>query len=1074
MPINDHAGNLDTQVVQSYCRYWSVSLLDAEIQQAFSEDPFVLSGRLEDAVLGGQVPDEIHQKLLKSRDRLEGQTDESEAGPRRGRDNGLLVYLAPYVAILAHEHEQENDRSPRYIVPLIIPAQLQDDGLLQVPANALPWIPREYLLPSEGEVILGSMQEVDHYLDLHPQPVGVDRTWHGWLAWGMGLLPDGWHQRLLDQDYRMEANQVAIIVASATRGISRSLVRTYRSLEGTLRRADEQAAETPATALNNPPTAVQLVPAFLRWVGAQTPASPLIEPDTTAGTEAACRHLAHVADYPLSPSQRRALAHCLPLEVGDIQAINGPPGTGKTTLLQSIWSSLWVQAALVPDGAPPVVVVSSTNNQAVVNALDALSKNQDMARWLPEPLLGLGLYLVNDPARQQDAEQQGHHWLSAKLDGLFERLESRAYLDQAGPAYLDAARGSAFAWADQVKSTPDVVFNLQKDLRQVETLLCRVEQLRLQFHQEVQKTRKAYQEGLTVAHETVTAKLQILQGHRTDWESMSNGWLQYLQTPTLIDRFLLNNLWLPGARRRLARHDQSVLQALGLPEDELTEFQFPDDRALFRTALETFQNDLKNEIGKEEARQRSVQQQTSRMKVMQDALHAAIHALLDDPAWRIGFPGKDIPIAPLDIVARLSGFDDAMNHMEAESGDGYLDITVRRALIQMAVHYWEGRWLLATEAAVVKRKGKRKDLQNAAARRETWQRFAMVTPVMVTTMYTGPGVFDCFEQGRATPHWRLIDWLILDEAGQISPEIAGAMVALSRRAVVIGDVQQIQPVHVISTAVDMANAVQQGVARDGAEYERRATAGLWAASGNAMEAAQRVTRFSENTDAPGLWLTEHRRCVDPIIAYCNALAYQGRIVPCRGLQGIAANFQWPHMGLIPIEHGESRPLASGSRANPREAQALAQWLSQQQVALLAYYQDNGYPQITDLNDIVAVLTPFRAQERLLRHALRKTGIRLGKVGTIHTMQGAERPMVLFSPVYTAQDQGFVRRFDQSTEMLNVAVSRAMDSFLVVGDPGVFRAGGGSPSSVLAGYLQVVPTAPPDFANTRATAERPVA
>lgn len=40
--------------------------------------------------------------------------------------------------------------------------------------------------------------------------------------------------------------------------------------------------------------------------------------------------------YPLSPSQREAINHFNELKEGDILAVSGPPGTGKTTLLQSI------------------------------------------------------------------------------------------------------------------------------------------------------------------------------------------------------------------------------------------------------------------------------------------------------------------------------------------------------------------------------------------------------------------------------------------------------------------------------------------------------------------------------------------------------------------------------------------------------------------------------------------------------------------------------------------------------------------------------------------------------------------
>ena len=65
-------------------------------------------------------------------------------------------------------------------------------------------------------------------------------------------------------------------------------------------------------------------------------------------------------------------------------AVDGPPGTGKTTLLHSVIASLWVNAAL-QRVEPPVIVVSSTNNQAVTNVLDSLEQAADVQRRSRNP-----------------------------------------------------------------------------------------------------------------------------------------------------------------------------------------------------------------------------------------------------------------------------------------------------------------------------------------------------------------------------------------------------------------------------------------------------------------------------------------------------------------------------------------------------------------------------------------------------------------------------------------------------------------------------------------------------------------
>lgn len=77
--------------------------------------------------------------------------------------------------------------------------------------------------------------------------------------------------------------------------------------------------------------------------------------------------------YSLSPSQREAINHFNEIVEGDILAVSGPPGTGKTTLLQSIVANMYVSSALNKEEAP-IIVASSTNNQAVTNIIDSFGK----------------------------------------------------------------------------------------------------------------------------------------------------------------------------------------------------------------------------------------------------------------------------------------------------------------------------------------------------------------------------------------------------------------------------------------------------------------------------------------------------------------------------------------------------------------------------------------------------------------------------------------------------------------------------------------------------------------------------
>lgn len=59
--------------------------------------------------------------------------------------------------------------------------------------------------------------------------------------------------------------------------------------------------------------------------------------------------------------------------------------------------------------------------------------------------------------------------------------------------------------------------------------------------------------------------------------------------------------------------------------------------------------------------------------------------------------------------------------------------------------------------------------------------------------------------------YNYIDLLIVDEAGQTSPEIAAASFSLAKKAIVVGDEEQIPPVWGIARGLDIAMALSNGV-----------------------------------------------------------------------------------------------------------------------------------------------------------------------------------------------------------------------------------------------------------------------
>ncbi len=150
-----------------------------------------------------------------------------------------------------------------------------------------------------------------------------------------------------------------------------------------------------------------------------------------------------------------------------------------------------------------------------------------------------------------------------------------------------------------------------------------------------------------------------------------------------------------------------------------------------------------------------------------------------------------------------------------------LDVTLRHKAFQLSLHYWEARWLSKIDADL---KDSNFDKKGVEAVKNRWTRQAMLTPCFVSTFYMSPKFFSSFkflkksEDGKNIfdnpPLFDFIDLLIVDEAGQVSPEVGAATFSLAKQAVIVGDVKQIEPVWNITNKIDVGNLKKVGLIKD--------------------------------------------------------------------------------------------------------------------------------------------------------------------------------------------------------------------------------------------------------------------
>ncbi|WP_342668701.1 C-terminal helicase domain-containing protein [endosymbiont 'TC1' of Trimyema compressum] len=99
-----------------------------------------------------------------------------------------------------------------------------------------------------------------------------------------------------------------------------------------------------------------------------------------------------------------------------------------------------------------------------------------------------------------------------------------------------------------------------------------------------------------------------------------------------------------------------------------------------------------------------------------------------------------------------------------------------------------------------------------------------------------------------------------------------------------------------------------------------------------------------------------------------------------------------------------------------------------------------------------MITPFKAQAQYLRKRMEE---KLSEgdfinVGTVHTFQGSERQIILFSSVYGSKESCFF--IDNRKSLINAAVSRAKDYFFLFGAIDCLKDSQGSANELLKSYI----------------------
>jgi hypothetical protein len=296
------------------------------------------------------------------------------------------------------------------------------------------------------------------------------------------------------------------------------------------------------------------------------------------------------------------------------------------------------------------------------------------------------------------------------------------------------------------------------------------------------------------------------------------------------------------------------------------------------------------------------------------------------------------------------------------------------------------------------------DLPEAAAL-AAWRSLFFVVPVVSTTFASYARLFG--HLGKEA-----LGWLLIDEAGQATPQNAVGALWRAKRAVVVGDPLQLEPITTLPFRAEQAIRNEFGVDEQ------------WSTSRISVQRlADRLTPLGtwlpddDGKTWVGVPLTVHRRCDQPMFDIVNTIAYDGLMIEGTGT-GTGERFDAAYPNLPPSKWIDVVGRGSHGHWIPDEGRQLDR--------ILATLADLTF----DMSEVM-VIGPFRDIAHQIRGRARQhPGL---VAGTIHTAQGKQADIVVLV-LGSAPDRPGARRWAASKpNLLNVAVSRAKRRLYVIGN-----------------------------------------
>lgn len=718
-------------------------------------------------------------------------------------------------------------------------------------------------------------------------------------------------------------------------------------------------------------------------------------------------YLGAIGEYYSTYSQSKAIFHTVS---NGISAIQGPPGTGKTTLITNIIANQVVKRALEliinKKNINNLTVITSTNNQAVMNAIERLEKSDNdnnniflitgKSKNITEKTIP-DIEKKIDFLNGNNFDEDKYYSLQRKIKCIYEYISKKEIL--------------FFSICSKINEYKNRIKKLEESINKINE---NINILNVQYKtifKEYKKIKNSYQNNRlkNVKYNIYFDIFDTIKYYSSSF-SKSKGILWFFKK--LNDKRLLRKL------------DREIVDSIRKTYDYEPDLRISrpsniDEVLYLKEKLESILNDiesfekLKQEIdikikdihnidekiknfnNRKEFNLKEIKKNKNDIISLKEKVYKEIKCLCNEN--QINNYNEYIDF--FDSILKYEDMrpDTIFKKMYSEvffERNKLLYKLSKKYLLQYSLKD-KNKYIssLGNLIKLLDRNNRGIYIELESRITEFYTEVSLMFPVITTTLQSVRNFFKYIKPN-------LIDKTLIDEAGIVLCHQAFPIIFRSKAAVVVGDPKQIQPIIPLNTALKDKFAKKM-VKKYGKE--------IYVNYSPVESKTAYDLSAPKNTEEDNfLFLEEHFRCQKDIADYFNKHFYNNRlIIKTRKIHS-------DYNSNLVAYHVDGR---TEGNVNVEEVKAVKD--------IVDHLTENNYYKVED----IGILSPYYNQAKKLK---RIKGISEEDVGTIHTFQGSEKKVIICSTkIHRNSDSSYF--LETKPNILNVAVSRAQELFILVGN-----------------------------------------